>query len=473
MPPGEVAKIQVPNEYKEALTRGARDPVFFCRYFLDYEPHEGQRKWLTNSTKDENILSTGNRWGKSDIAAAKRIWKMAYKTGWPEYDPNKWYYSVNASITADQAQIIWNKAYALLEQSPKLRWIIDDNKTKMTPFPTLVFRNKAQFQARSTQRNGVYLLGHDFDDFNFDEAAYQKELIKLLDNVVRMRLADREGTLDLTSTPNRRNDYYHLFLRGIEGSGAYDLSVYSQTGNSYENPYISHKRLKQLESKMTKEMRIQNIEGGFPDSSGQTFSGKDIEWMFDQDIVFENMGEIYEDGTAELCWDRPRRGHQYFHGWDLAKKVDWTVGWTIDIMQKPWKIVAYERFQRKPWPVVYERIRHRHNMYPNSETWIDCTGVGDAVLDELTDIKAQGLVFTGKSKVNMITNMQTFIEDHYIKSPWLRQPIDEFNFYEEDDKNLITDCVMAMGVLLWGLRDVAGAGFDPDALEILRTMKVH
>src|SRR5690554_7441366 len=95
MPPGEVAKIQVPNEYKEALTRGARDPVFFCRYFLDYEPHEGQRKWLTNSTKDENILSTGNRWGKSDIAAAKRIWKMAYKTGWPEYDPNKWYYSVN------------------------------------------------------------------------------------------------------------------------------------------------------------------------------------------------------------------------------------------------------------------------------------------------------------------------------------------------------------------------------------------
>lgn len=453
--------MNIPSQYVEALRRGANDPVFFCQYFLNYSPHGGQVDWLTKSIHDENILSTGNRWGKSDVAAAKRIWKMTYKKGWkkPEqgknYDPNKWYYSINASITADQAQIIWNKAYAMLEQAPKLKWIIDDKKTKMTPFPTLIFHNKSQFQARSTQRNGIYLLGHDYDDFNFDEAAYQKNLSKLLDNVVRMRLADREGTLDLTSTPNLRNDYYHLFLRGVQGSTTKVFNVYSQQGNSFENPHVSHARLKQLEQSMTKQMRIQNIEGGFPDASGQVFSGVDIEWMFDQDILFQHMGNIFEDGTAEPCYDDPITGHFYFHGWDVAKSADWTVGWTIDPMQIPWKIVAYERFQRRPWPQVYDAIRKRHNMYPNSDTVVDCTGVGAAVVDDLIDINAEGFIFSGKSKVDMLTNAQKVLEDHILKSPWLLQPVNEFNFYEYDDKALVQDCVMGLGVVLWRMRDLA------------------
>ena len=93
-------------------------------------------------------------------------------------------------------------------------------------------------------------------------------------------------------------------------------------------------------------------------------------------------------------------------------------------------------------------------MYPNSETEVDCTGVGAAVVDDLIDIDAHGFIFTGKSKVDMLTNMQKMFESHGIKSPWLLQPVNEFNFYEWEDKELVTDCVMAMGVLLWPLKEL-------------------
>lgn len=55
--------MQIPEEYKQALIRGANDPVFFCSYFLGLEPHPGQEKWLNSSTRMENLLVTGNRWG--------------------------------------------------------------------------------------------------------------------------------------------------------------------------------------------------------------------------------------------------------------------------------------------------------------------------------------------------------------------------------------------------------------------------
>jgi virulence-associated protein VapD len=224
-------------------------------------------------------------------------------------------------------------------------------------------------------------------------------------------------------------------------------------------------------------MKKQNIEGGFPDSSGEVFTGEQIEFLFDQDVEFDYWGRIdTEDGTAQLCWNDPQPGHKYYHGWDLAKHQDWTVGFTIDVMKNPWQIMAYERFHHRPWPYVYERIRHRHKLYGSkgiSETWIDCTGVGDVVLDELQDIQAQGFNFGGgKAKVNMLINAQTMLQNKTLKSPWIKQCVDEFNFYEWDDEDLTQDCVMGLGVALWGARDL-GLPLNKETRELLRRASMY
>src|SRR6185312_17067313 len=161
---------------------------------------------------------TGNRWGKSHIAAAKRIFKNVFRKGWDEATAIRMdaahlpYRSWNIAMTADQSRIVWFKANAML-QNPKASWMVRD--IKLTPFPRIEFINGAVFEARSSGNNGERLLGNDLDDVNWDEAAYEKNFEYIRDNVLEMRLVDRGGTLDYTSTGNGRNRFGQYFLSGL------------------------------------------------------------------------------------------------------------------------------------------------------------------------------------------------------------------------------------------------------------------
>ncbi|MCK4225224.1 MAG: hypothetical protein KAX39_08580, partial [candidate division Zixibacteria bacterium] len=59
------------KSHKRFWRKAISDSVLFAREFLEIEPHPGQVKWLLNSTKPENALHTGNRWGKSLVQAIK------------------------------------------------------------------------------------------------------------------------------------------------------------------------------------------------------------------------------------------------------------------------------------------------------------------------------------------------------------------------------------------------------------------
>ena len=57
----------------------------------------------------------------------------------------------------------------------------------------------------------------------------------VVENVIQMRLADREGKLDLVSTPNGKNWFYRRARDIIDGK----RDGYFQSGDSRENCYIS------------------------------------------------------------------------------------------------------------------------------------------------------------------------------------------------------------------------------------------
>lgn len=441
---------------KAKLAQYFDDPVGFAREFLDFEAHEGQQKWLRNSTCVENALVTGNRWGKSQTAAVKRIHKCVYRKGWTrrivakmdrQHEP---YRSLNTSLTADQAGLVWRKAFALL-QSPKAKWLVAD--VKMTPFPTIEFVTGAVFQARSTARDGVYLLGHDYDDANWDEAAFEKRFQYVLDNVLRMRLVDRGGILDFTSTGNGHNEFGRYFLTGLPGAENRDERLYSQTGSTFENPHVDHERLKVNMQRMSERMRRQNILGEIVESDGAYFEGADIDACTNKDLELrvhqydemdrEAHASVFEDGKP---WISAHGGNRFVHGWDLADKSDWTVGTTWDTTFKPKRMVEFERFHRQGWSHVYDRIRARHAKYGNSSTWVDSTGVGDVVLEELGDIGAQGVRFTRNVKDELLANVQSLLSLREIEFPAIIEFLEEMRFYEREDDGLITDCVMSLAV---------------------------
>ncbi len=455
------------------------DPVEFCRNILRLEPHEGQQRWLTRATKDENALTTGNRWGKSHIAAAKLIYRCAYRIGWsPEirakmdatYTP---YHAINISITADQARLVWFKAHAML-QNPFASWLVRD--VVMTPFPRIILLNGAIIEARSTTRNGERLLGNVYDFANWDEAAYEKRFALIRDNVLRMRLLDRAGTLDYTSTGNGRNEYGRYFLAGLEGK---EPDLYAQTGSTLENPNVNQQRLQKLLERMPERMRRQNIQGEIVDAGGGVISVEDLEasiseqltqWLVihardDEDQIAH--AEVYpgrddEAGENGQPWHARYPSHRYVHFWDVADKQDFTVGWTLDTSEKM-KVVEFERFRRTGWAHVYDRIHDRHRRYQigdiatgstsNSKTYFDSTGVGDAVGDQLKDIHAEGLKFTKTSKEEILTELQSAFSLREIEWPMIPVAYDEHKFYERDDKDLVQDCVMGLaGAVHFGKR---------------------
>jgi len=422
------------------------DPALFAREFLEIEPHPGQVKWLENSTKPENALHTGNRWGKSLAQAVKILHRCLFKIRNPKYSSIKKYEAVNASITLDQAKIIFENLIRLIRGKPHLERLVKD--VKFTPFPHVVFGNGAIFWARSTQRRGEYLLGRDYDYFNFDEVAFEPHPEYVVNQVIMMRLADRAGMLDFSSTPKGKNWFYRKCCELQKNPRL----GYVQNGDSRENPHISKEYLDRKLKSLSPSKIEQNIKGLFID---------DVNQVIKEEYIRKAM-------TASTGLSKPIQGHRYCHGWDLARKRTFTVGITIDITEKPFQLVALERFQRD-WKDVYAAIRRRHKEYAG-EVIIDSTGLGDVVLSELSNIKPQGFNFGergGKAKSELIANLEKMHALGRVAYPYIEQIQEDGelwtlqdelrNFYW--DKNCECDAVMALALALWLVRKEEKSSF--------------
>ena len=416
------------------------DPVLFAREFLELEPHPGQVRWLQNSTKPENALHTGNRWGKSLVQAVKILHRCLFKVGISEYSYADKYEAVNASITLDQAKIIFENVVRLLKGEPYLEKLVKE--VKFTPFPHIVFGNGAVFWARSTQRRGEYLLGRDYDYFNFDEVAFEPHPDYVVNQVIMMRLADRAGMLDYTSTPKGKNWFYR---KCCELQKNPELG-YVQNGDSRENPHISREYLDRKLKSLSPGKIEQNIKGLFVDDASQVIK---------EEYIRNAM-------TLSTGLSEPIQGHRYCHGWDLARKRTFTVGVTLDITRRPYQVVALERFQRE-WKDVYAAIRARQKEY-GGEVIIDSTGLGDVVISEVADIRPQGFNFGergGKAKSELIANLEKMHALGQVAYPYIEQIQEDGELWTLQDelrdfywdKNSECDAVMALALALWLVRD--------------------
>src|SRR4030065_5099 len=256
---------------REKIRKAIADPVFFAQEFLEIQPHLGQAQWLLNSDKRENALHTGNRWGKSFIQAVKFLHRCIFKIRKPDYRGLR-YQAANVSITMDQAQIVYYHMLGLIGKSKFLFALVKD--ALLTPFPHIKFGNGAIFWARSTQNSAEYLLGHDYDFINFDEVAYETNPEYVIEQVLVMRLADREGSLDLTSTPKGRNWFYR---KGQQLGNNAPLG-YVQNGDCGQNPYISKEYLEYRKETLSEKKVAQNMYGRFVDEENVLIKEEQLAW---------------------------------------------------------------------------------------------------------------------------------------------------------------------------------------------------
>jgi len=413
-----------------------KDPVYFVRSVLGIRPHPGQMRWLENSVRPENLLATGNRWGKSYIQAMKILHRAFFKIRSIGNDGDGHYNIVVASITQDQANIIFNAAVRMVRSNKLLMALVQS--IKRTPYPEMVFGNGAVITARTTQNRGHYLLGNDYDLFSFDEAAFETDPEYLINDVILMRLADRDGRLDLISTPNGKNWFYRRMLELQKDAE----QGYVQFGDSRDNPYLSSQAINRRLKYLPPDRVAQNIAGQFIDNNRTIFSNDDIDHA-----LIEGSLQSY----------RPDR--QYISGWDLARKKTYTVGMTFDVTEKPYRMVAFDRFHNRDWSDVLARIRQVKAEY-RSRLVVDATGLGDVIVGELADLNPIGVIFTPRSKSDLLGNLLLIHNRHQVIYPDIVQNDDENRVWSlEQEMREITwennntyDAVMAMALALWPKR---------------------
>jgi len=416
------------------------DPAYFARFALGVELHEGQVRWLAGSTTRENILVTGNRWGKSFVSAVKILHSVIYRPRPLKYDQSGRYRIVTAAITQDQASIIFDEVVRLVRQNEWLGSLV--SKLVRTPFPRLAFGNNATVEARSTQNRGEYLLGHDYDLFIFDEVAFESEPDYVVEEVIQMRLADREGRLDLISTPNGKNWFYRRAQEIQNGV----RSGYFQSGDSRENPYISAEFLSDRLRFFSERRVQQNLMGQFVDAGGEVLKGEYI------DRAVKTTAAVHpanESGTGT---------RMFISGWDLARKQTATVGITVQVIGGHAHVVALERMRRFDWNVVIQKIKDRQEQYPGPLV-IDATGLGDVVVEQLADYNPIAMIFTGATKASMLTNVELMHARGRISYDRWELPDgpgqlwsleDELRAARWDDNNRC-DALMALALALWPL----------------------
>lgn len=418
--------------------RGFLDPVHFARCVLGVDLHEGQKLWLANSWSRENLLVTGNRWGKSFVSAVKLIHHAIYQIRPAAWHNCPHYRAVVASITQDQANLVFNQVVRLVRRAPVIEALVAE-RTR-TPFPKITFDNGATIEARSTQNRGEYLLGNDFDLFIFDEVAFETDPEYVVEEVILMRLADREGRLDLVSTPNGKNWFYSRAGEITEGK----RTGYLQSGDSRQNQFISRAFLEERVQYFSEARVQQNIMGQFVDSGGEILKGEYVDRALRQRA---STPPVQNDGL-------PR----YVSGWDLARKRTATVGVTIEVDGKIARVVALERFKQFDWVAIVERIKARQHQYPGKLV-IDATGLGDVVAEQLVEYKPQSVIFTPAVKSELLTNVELrHARDEIFYDRWELPDgpgktwslEDELRAARWDDNNEC-DALMALALALWPL----------------------
>ena len=461
-----------------ALLRKFRtDPVLLVNTLLTKKPHPGQVEWLRNSVQPINTLVPGNRWGKSTVIAMKHISKCVTKHGPMYLTKEEWiraeYETISVAMSADQALIVYREARRLC-QSKVMKPLV--RSFRESPFPHIIFQNGAIMHCRSAHDDGKYIDGHEYRYLSIDEAGWISNLKHLMNGVIIMRLAGG-GEIDLIGTPKGYNDLYFYYTRGQRGVPGY----YSQRGSIFDNPFLPAEDIKMRDALLASadpRVRRQVLEGEFIDSQGLAFSRAQLDQAFDPALPSKQ---------------KFRPEHRYVAGWDLARLGDYTVGCVLDITEKPWQLVHFERLNKVAWEEIYARIEKVRDEYHIREPYIDSTGPGGDVIEEELYKRGIGVVGHKSSskaaKVDLINELQNALDENrhavgmyeeidesglvteqpLLEAPgegdwgWLRMPphvalLDEMGIYSFDDKELMTDCV-------YGLALAVHAAYETESVQ--------
>ena len=214
----------------EAFARGRNDHQFFSHEFLGQKLHDGQLEYVTNATATVNCLATANRWGKTTVLKHRHFHKGIFKTGGePSYfDDDVFdleafvklrYRTIHTAFGWETAALVWDDAHRTLKESEKLRIFVPPGGAPRSLPPHIDFITGSRWQFRTLGFDASGIDGNSYYYVSLDEAGWVPGLEEMMQNVIRVRVADVRGIIDLCGTfkPGVSKDFYKFCVR----AGAY------------------------------------------------------------------------------------------------------------------------------------------------------------------------------------------------------------------------------------------------------------
>jgi len=260
--------------------------------------------------------------------------------------------------------------------------------------------------------------GEAIDAFVIDESGKQKKQLwfSLFTTITQTR-----GKGIITGTPRGFNWYYEEFRKAKAGDPFY---VWVQLETTC-NPYVSKKSIEQAKRLLPPNLYEQYYLAKFV-SASSVFSS--LHKMFDASLKVERTARFWVHPDAEL------RKLDTVTGWDIAKQRDYSVFFTVNTEGN---VVGYARFRRIPYDAQVDRLAFYLNKFfgeSDRSVRYDATGVGSAITDLISqkDIDAAftPVVFSNKSKQDMVTRTSMAIEMDWLKCPRIEQIEHEFGSLE-------------------------------------------
>ena len=149
-----------------------------------------------------------------------------------------------------------------------------------------------------------------------------------------------------------------------------------------------------------------------PNPGARAIDPEKVKLMFDK-----SLGEVSGELRRYYEFEKPEKGAVYVHGADWARKIDNTVIISLRIDVSPIRLVAFERRNKEPWPIMIKQLDDRIKRYGGKGAH-DATGLGDVIKDYLL-AGVKDFIMVGRARNELLNDYVTAIEQEAIVSPYI------------------------------------------------------
>ena len=392
-----------------------------------FEPREYQLPFMR--AMDEGykraVLVWHRRAGKDKTTVNVVIKKMLERVGT--------YYYVLPTYSQGK-KIVWDgidkDGLKFLDHFPK-----EIIKKKNEQNLSIEFLNGSIFQIIGSDKID-HLVGTNPVGVVFSEYAIQKPEVW---DFIRPMLAENGGWAIWIYTPRGTNHGYKILQQAKNNK-----DWYWQVLTVDDTKAISKEVLEQEKKEMPAELYEQEYMCKFVDGAGQFFT---------------NIDQTLHESDLPLP-----KGRRYQTGVDLAKYQDFTVLTAIDLAN--FYVYPQERFNQIDWTTQQMTIEAFLRKYNLPRCWMDGTGVGDPVVDNLRKkgLNIESFKFTEQSRMDLLNNLRIMIDQNKIKIPNDEMLIAELKSFQysltgqgkikvQVPEGLHDDMVMSLALAVWELRE--------------------